>query len=84
MEIPKSRFEIVRKNKIMMSHPLKEYLRVGCVTTWNANNLFGCVKLRFEGTWPWIWKQSKSIRKFDACYCKNPNSYEEGSHTCRI
>jgi hypothetical protein len=32
MEIPKLGFEIVRKTKILMSHPLKEYLGVGCVT----------------------------------------------------
>jgi len=33
MKIPKLVFEIVRKNKIMMPHLLKEYLGVGCVTS---------------------------------------------------
>jgi hypothetical protein len=32
MEIPELGFEIVKENKIMMPHPLKEYLGVGCVT----------------------------------------------------
>jgi len=34
MEIPKLGFEIVKKNKIMMPRPLKEYLGVKCVTNW--------------------------------------------------
>jgi hypothetical protein len=33
MEILDLGFEIVRKNKIMMPHPLKEYLRVRFVTS---------------------------------------------------
>jgi hypothetical protein len=32
MEIPELGFEIVKENKIMMPHPLKEYLGVRCVT----------------------------------------------------
>jgi hypothetical protein len=32
MEIPELGFEIVKENEIMMPHPLKEYLGVGCVT----------------------------------------------------
>jgi hypothetical protein len=34
MEIPELEFDIVRKNKIMVSHLLKEYLGVRCVTNW--------------------------------------------------
>jgi hypothetical protein len=32
MESLKLVFEIVKENEIMMPHPLKEYLGVGCVT----------------------------------------------------
>jgi hypothetical protein len=32
MEISELGFEIFKENEIMMPHPLKEYLGVGCVT----------------------------------------------------
>jgi hypothetical protein len=34
MKILELGFEIVRKKKNLMPHPLKEYLGVGCVTNW--------------------------------------------------
>jgi hypothetical protein len=34
IEIPKLGFGIVKENKIMMPHPLKEHLGFGCVTNW--------------------------------------------------
>jgi hypothetical protein len=30
-------FDIVKENEIMMPHPLKEYLWVGCVTMYERN-----------------------------------------------
>jgi hypothetical protein len=32
IETPNGGFEIVKENEIMMPHPLKEHLGVGCVT----------------------------------------------------